>query len=171
MIGASGGVGVPAVQLAKEQGARVTAVCSGAKADFVRGLGADRVLDYAREDFAAGDARYDVILDMVHDRPHRDYRRVLVRGGRCVMVAAGQGRWIGGMHRVLGAVLASRFSSRKMLFLMAVPNGDDLAALAERVAQGRLACPTDRVFPLAETANAFRRFESGAAQGAVVVTP
>lgn len=171
VIGASGAVGSVAVQTAKAWGAHVTGVCSAAKADFVRGLGADRVLDYARDDFAADGTSYDLILDMARDRPDADYRRALVPGGRSVLVSAGGGRWLGGMGRTLVSVVTSLFRSKKLVPMLARPGRADLEALAELTEAGRLTSPVDRVFPLAEAADAFRHHESRTARGMTLLTP
>ncbi len=170
ILGASGAVGTMAVQIAKVLGADVTGVCSTAKVDMVRGLGADRVLDYTKEDFAEGDARYDLILDMVGNRPASHYRRALAPAGKTVMVSSGKGRWLGGMDRVLRAALTSLFSGKKLLPFLATDKKEDLLALKGLIEDGKVTPPVDRTFPLAETPEAFRHLETGNAKGMIVVT-
>src|SRR5207244_1029245 len=110
IIGAGGGVGTFAVQIAKAYGAEVTGVCSTSKTELVRALGADRVIDYTREDFAEGSGRYDVILDIAGNRSLSHLRRALTAKGTLVIVGGEtDGRWLGGTDRQIRAMLLSRF--------------------------------------------------------------
>ena len=160
--GASGGVGTFAVQLARILGAgEVTGVCSAAMADLVRSLGADRVLDHAREDFTREEGRHDLVLDLVGDRPLSDCERALSPGGVYVTAAGKPLRFLR---------LALRGGGR-MRSMMARPNPKDLERLCELLESGELRPVVDRVFPLEQAADALRHLEAGRARGKVVVTP
>ncbi len=170
IIGASGGVGTFAVQLAKAFGAKVTAVCSTAKADMVRSIGADRVLDYTREDFAGGEQRYDVILDIGGNASLARLRRALAPKGTLV-IAGGEtgGRWLGGSDRQLRAVLLSRFTGQKLTTFVCKENYADLIILTDLIEAGKVTPVIDRTYPLAETPEAMRYVEQGHAKGKVVI--
>jgi NADPH:quinone reductase-like Zn-dependent oxidoreductase len=169
VIGASGGVGTFAVQIAKAFGAEVTAVCSTAKVDLVRSLGADHVVDYTREDIADAATRYDVVLDIGGDRPVRDLRRVLTKDGTLVVVGGeGGGRWLG-MGRQLRAALLSPFVGQTLGFFLNRENAADLVVLAGLVEAGRLRPVVDRTFPLAEAPAAVAHLTGGHVRGKVVV--
>lgn len=171
IIGASGGVGSFAVQIAKESGAQVTGVCGPAKVDFVRGLGADHVVDYSREDFAGGDRRYDVILDIGGSSRLSHLRRALEPSGRLVIVGGmTDGRWFGGIDRQLRATLLSPFVGQKLASLMASENSKDLMALGELMDAGKVAPAIDRAYPLAEVPAAIRYLLKGQVRGKVVIT-
>ena len=171
IIGASGGVGSFAVQIAKAAGAEVTGVCGPAKVDFVRELGADQVVDYSREDFAAGERRYDVILDIGGSSRLSDLRRALAPTGRLVIVGGmSDGRWFGGIDRQLRATLLSPFVGQKLGSLMASENTADLMALRELIDAGKVAPAIDRAFPLAEAPAAIRYLLKGQVRGKVVIT-
>lgn len=171
ILGASGGVGSFAVQIAKASGAQVTGVCSTAKVDHVRELGADRVLDYTREDVVAGDQRYEVILDTGGNRRLRDLRRALTRRGRLVIVGGEtDGRWLGGTDRQIRAQLLSPFVSQKLGTFIASENAADLAALGDLVVSGAVTVPVGEAYGLEETAAAMRRLLDGRAQGKIVIT-
>ena len=127
IIGASGGVGTFAVQIAKALGAEVTGVCSTAKMDLVRGLGADHVVDYSRDDFADGEQRYDAILDIGGNSRLSHLRRALSPGGRLVIVGGEtDGQWLGGFDRQLRAMMLSPLVSQKLGILGAKENSADL---------------------------------------------
>jgi NADPH:quinone reductase-like Zn-dependent oxidoreductase len=171
IIGASGGVGTFAVQIAKAYGAHVTGVCSTAKVDLVRSIGADHVIDYTRDDPTTGDQRYDVILDTGGNRPLNDLRRALTAKGTLVIVGAETGgRWFGGMERVLRALVLSPFIGQKLSPLMASENAKDLAVLAELIESGKVTPVIDRTYPLNEAPAAVARMAAGQARGKVVVT-
>jgi NADPH:quinone reductase-like Zn-dependent oxidoreductase len=171
IIGASGGVGSFAVQIAKAFGAEVTGVCSTAKVDLVRALGADHVIDYSREDFADGQHRYDVILDIGGNRRLSHLRRALTPKGRLVIVGGEtSGRWLGGTDRQLRAQLLSLFVSQKLGTFISSENATDLAALGELIEAGRIKPAIDRTYPLSEVARAIRDLIDGRPRGKIVIT-
>jgi len=167
--GASGGVGTFAVQIAKALGARVTGVCSGRNAELVRSIGADRVIDYTREDFTKGEERYDVVLDNVGNHALSDLRRVLAPGGRYVMVGGPKGRWLDPMPRAIGAALLSRVVRQHMGFFLARLDPADLSFLGELASAGKLTPVVDRRYTLGDVPEAVRYLEAGHARGKVVV--
>jgi len=171
IIGASGGVGSFAVQIAKAFGAEVTGVCSTAKTELVRELGADHVVDYTREDFADGEHRYDVILDIGGNSRLTHLRRALTPAGRLVIVGGEtEGRWLGGFDRQIRAMLLSPWVSQKVGILGASENSADLSVLAELVESGEITPAIDRTYALDETPAAIRHLMEGRAQGKVVIT-
>jgi len=171
IIGASGGVGTFAVQIAKAFGAEVTGVCSTAKTDLVRSIGADHVVDYTREDFADGEHRYDVILDIGGNSRLSHLRRALTDHGRLVMVGGETGgRWLGGMDRMLRAILLFRLVSQELSTFIASENSADLGVLRDLIESGKIAPAVDRTYPLRETPAAIRHFQEGRARGKVVIT-
>jgi len=165
--GASGGVGTFSVQLAKALGAEVTAVCSTAHVDLIRSLGADRVIDYTREDFVEGGPRFDLIHAANGDRSIFDYQKALVPGGRYVSTG-------GSMKQLSQALLLGPWLSlargRTLGGMTASPNPSDLAVVVDLVAQGKVRPVIDRIFPLDQGAEALRYLEEGHARGKVVVT-
>ena len=171
IIGGSGGVGTFAVQLAKSFGAEVTGVCSTAKADMVRSLGADRVIDYSRADFADEGPRYDVILDTGGNAPLSRLRRVLAPKGTLV-IAGGEtgGRWLGGTDRQLRALLLSPFVGHKLTTFICKENHDDLTALRELIEAGEITPVIDRTYPLIEVPQAIQYVTEGRARGKVAIT-
>ncbi len=149
VIGASGGVGTFAVQIAKAFGAEVTGVCSTAKADVVRSAGADHVIDYTVDDIAAGKLRYDVIIDAGGHRPLTQLRHALTSGGTLVIVGSETGgRWLGGTDRQLRAVMLSAFTSQKLGTFMCSENAADLLVLTELIESGKVTPVIDRTYPL-----------------------
>jgi len=171
IIGASGGVGSFAVQIAKAFGAEVTGVCSTAKTELVRELGADHVVDYTREDFADGEHRYDVILDIGGNSRLTHLRRALTPAGRLVIVGGEtEGRWLGGFDRQIRAMLLSPWVSQKLGILGASENSADLSVLAELVESGEITPAIDRTYAFDETPAAIRHLMEGRAQGKVVIT-
>lgn len=168
--GASGGVGGYAVQLAKGRGAEVTGVCRGAKADHVRGIGADHVIDYTAEDFTANAGRYDVVFDLVADHPLGRVRRSLTPRGMLVLSSGRGGTVFGPMRRMAAASAISPFVSQRFRPLAAVRSGDDLTELARRIDAGEMRPVVDRVFPLEQAAAAVAMLESGEVRGKVVIS-
>lgn len=167
--GASGGVGTFAVQIARVLGAEVTGVCSTRNVELVRSLGADRVVDYTRENFTEGTERYDLILDMVGNHDLLDLRRVLKPAGRYVMVGGPSGRWTRPMDRALRAMILSRFVSQEMGMCLANLNPEDLATLRDLMAEGKVTPVIDREYKLSEVPEAIRYLETGRARGKVVI--
>ena len=170
--GASGGVGTFAVQIAKSFGADVTGVCSTRNVDLVRSLGADRVIDYTKEDFTKGEQKYDVILDNVANHSLSEFRHVLTPNGKYVMIGGGganeQGVF-GVMLRPLKAMLLSKFVDQQMGVMMADSNQKDLSLLAEMVESGKMKPVIDRTYKLAEVPEAIGYLEQGHARGKVVI--
>ena len=170
VIGASGGVGTFAVQIAKAAGAEVTGVSSTAKLDLVRSLGADHVIDYTRDDITAGDHRYDVILDTGGHRPLSQLRRALTPRGTLVIVGSEHGgRWLGGSDRQLRALMLSPFTSQRLTTLICSENTQDLQALTELIESGQVRPVIDRTYPLSQITQAIQYLRDGHAQGKVVV--
>jgi NADPH:quinone reductase-like Zn-dependent oxidoreductase len=172
VIGAAGGVGNLTVQIAKAFGAKVTGVCSGPKADLVRSLGVDDVIDYTRGDFTDGSRRWDVIIDTAGRRPLRKLRRALTPKGTLVIVGGdGGGNWTGGFFRqMLRAPFLSRFSGQRMLPLTAKRTRADMEKLRDLIEDASLTPVVDRMFALTETADAVRHLEQGHPAGKIVVT-
>jgi NADPH:quinone reductase-like Zn-dependent oxidoreductase len=169
VVGASGGVGTFAVQIAKAFGAEVTGVCSTAKVDLVRSLGADHVVDYTEADITDAGVRYDVVLDIGGDRPVHRLRQVLTARGTLVIVGGeGGGRWLG-MGRQLRAALLSPFVGQRLGFFVNRENAADLVALAGLIEAGHVTPVVDRTFPLAEAPAAVAHMAGGHARGKVVV--
>jgi NADPH:quinone reductase-like Zn-dependent oxidoreductase len=170
IIGASGGVGTYAVQLAKAFGAEVTGVCSTAKAEMVRSIGADHVIDYTREDFAKGDRRYDLIVDIGGNSSLSRLRSALAPRGTLVIAGGeGGGRWLGGTDRQLRALALSPFVSQKLGTFVNKENYEDLLVLKELIESGKVTPVIDRTYPLSEVPEAIRHLEEGQAKGKVVI--
>ena len=170
VIGASGGVGTFAVQIAKAAGAEVTGVASTAKVDLVRILGADHVIDYTRDDITAGGRRYDVILDTGGHRPLSQLGRALTPRGTLVIVGSENGgRWLGGSDRQLRAMLLSPFTSQTLTTLICSENTQDLRALTELIESGQVRPVIDRTYPLSQAPEAIEYMRDGHARGKVVV--
>jgi len=168
VYGAGGGIGTFAVQIARALGARVSAVTSTEKLDFLRSIGAEQVVDYTREDFTLRNERYEVLFDVGADRSFADYRRVLVPHG--MLVLAGAPKTIGAlMQRLLKTLVQPALGYRRVL-LSARATHDDLAALGQLVAEGKLAPAIDRTYPLRDVPDAFRYFASGQVRGKIVIT-
>ena len=145
-------------------------MCSGGNAPLVRALGADRVIDYAREDFAGGGRRYDLILDMIANRSLADLRRAMTPRGRLVLVgAAGNGRWLGPLAAPLRALLVSPFVRQKLLPYVARVSRDDLLVLQGLLAAGKVTPVIDRTYKLSEVPQAIEYLEQGHARGKVVI--
>ena len=170
VIGAAGGVGIYATQLAKALGGRVTGVCSTAKLDLVRSLGADDVVDYTKSDVTILGKRYDLIIDTAGNRPVASLRRILTSTGTLVIVGGeGGGRLAGTMSRQLVAPLRGVGSKQSFRGLVSVTKAADLATLSEFVEAGQLAPVIDEVYPLARAGAAMQRLEAAAAVGKLVL--
>jgi NADPH:quinone reductase-like Zn-dependent oxidoreductase len=171
VLGASGGVGSYAVQLAKALGAEVTGVSSTAKLDLVRSLGADHVLDYSRDDFADGTRRYDLILDIGGNPALARLRRALTPTGTAVIVGGeAGGSWTGGFGRSLRAPLLSLFLRQRLTMLASKERASDLERLAEHIEAGTLTPHIDGTYLLEDVPNAMRRLEAGDVRGKVAIT-
>jgi NADPH:quinone reductase-like Zn-dependent oxidoreductase len=172
VIGAAGGVGSLAVQIAKGRGAEVTAVCSTSKADLVRSIGADDVIDYTREDFTDRTRRWDVIVDTAGRRPLSDLRRALTPKGTLVIVGGdGGGSWTGGFFRgMLRAPVVSLFVGQRLRGLATKVKQEDVVALAELIEAGSVTPVIDRTYPLIEAPDAIRYLEEGHASGKIVIS-
>jgi NADPH:quinone reductase-like Zn-dependent oxidoreductase len=171
IVGASGGVGTFAVQIAKAFGAEVTGVCSTGKVDLVRSLGADHVIDYTADDVVDDGRRYDVVLDTGGHRSLRRLRRTLTPRGTLVIVGSEtDGRWLGGFDRTIRAMLLSPFVGQKLAPLASTENAADLIVLTGLVESGRVTPVVDRTYPLEEAAAAIRHMLDGKARGKVVVS-
>jgi NADPH:quinone reductase-like Zn-dependent oxidoreductase len=159
------------VQIAKAFGAEVTGVCSTAKADLVRALGADHVVDYTRDDFADGEYRYDVILDIGGNRRLSHLRRAVTPRGRLVIVGGEtDGRWLGGSDRELRALLLSPLVGQKLGTFVVSENAEDLLVLRDLIEAGKVAPAVDRTYPLSGVPAAIRYREEGHARGKVVIS-
>ncbi|HJX82141.1 MAG TPA: NAD(P)-dependent alcohol dehydrogenase, partial [Candidatus Udaeobacter sp.] len=173
IIGASGGVGTFAVQIAKSFGTEVTGVCSTRNVDLVRSIGADHVIDYTKEDFTKTDQRYDLIFDLVGNHSFSERRRILNPNGICVMAGLGGAGWHEGFAtRLLGELngyLRSRFVSQKFIAYIAQFNKADMSILADLMQTGKITPVIDRTFRFSETADALRYLETGHARGKVVI--
>jgi NADPH:quinone reductase-like Zn-dependent oxidoreductase len=167
--GAAGGVGTFAVQIARALGGRVTGVCSARNLELVRSIGADRVIDYAREDFTRGARRYDVVIDGVGNRPLAALRRVLTPHGRCVLVGAAP-EMLGVMGRLLGALVLSPLSTRKLVPFVARLRAEDLETLRDLMTTGAVRPVIGRRFVLPDAPAAFRELDTKHARGKLVIT-
>ena len=163
VLGASGGVGTFAVQIAKAFGAEVTGVCSTKNVEMVRKIGADHVVDYTRDDFTRSGVCYDLLLDTIGNRSLRECRRVL--SPKAVYVHVG-----GRMARVLELPIVSPFVSQNLVQLIAKRNKDDLEILSGLIEAGKIAPVIDRAYPLNEVPEAIGYLEEGHARGKIVIT-
>ena len=171
IIGASGGVGTFAVEIAKSFGAHVTGVCSTSKVDLVRSLGADEVIDYTHADFAEKGRHYDVILDTGGHSSLSHLRRALTPKGALVIVGAEtDGKWFGGFDRSMRAMLWSRFLSQKLVAFVNSENAEDLVAIKQLIEDGKVTPTVDRTFSLDEAPEAMRYLEEGHARGKIAIT-
>jgi 2-desacetyl-2-hydroxyethyl bacteriochlorophyllide A dehydrogenase len=170
VVGASGGVGTFAVQIAKACGAEVTGVCSTAKTDLVASIGADHVIDYTRTNFADGTQRYDVILDIGGSTALSRLRRALKPRGTLVIVGGeDDGRWTG-LGRQFHALALSPFVRQRLTIRVPKETHSDIKQLAELIEAGRLTPVVEKTYPLADAADAMRYLEAGRARGKVAVT-
>ena len=171
VIGAAGGVGSFAVQIAKAFGARVTGVASTTQLDLVRAIGADEVIDYTRDDVTDGTRHWDLILDTAGHRSLSRLRRALSPGGTLVIVGSeGRGRWMGGFDRNLRAVALSRLVGQRLRMLASTPRQEDLQTLRELLQAGKVTPVIDRTFPLGEVPEAIGHMVAGHGRGKVVIT-
>jgi NADPH:quinone reductase-like Zn-dependent oxidoreductase len=178
IIGASGGVGTFAVEIAKSFGAEVTGVCSTRNVDVVRSIGADHVIDYTQEDFTQSGRRYDLIFELAGSQSPSQIRRVLTSEGTLVLIGHGGsvGRWIGPFGRLIRALVLSRVVSQRIVSYTARPNYSsgpnkgDLATLKELIEAGKITPVIDRTYSLSETPEAIRYLEQGHARGKVLIT-
>jgi len=171
IIGASGGVGTFAVQLAKVFGAEVTGVCSTPKLDLVRSIGADHVVDYTREDIAQTGERYDVILDTAGNRSLANLRGALTPRGTLVIVGGEEGgKWLAGTDRQLRAAVLSPFVSQRLRSFVAAARLEDLEFLKGLLESGKLTPVIDRTYSLSEAPEAIRYLMGGHARGKLVLT-
>jgi NADPH:quinone reductase-like Zn-dependent oxidoreductase len=169
IIGASGGVGTYAVQLAQALGAEVTGVSSTAKVDLVRSIGADHVIDYTREDFADGVNRYDLILDIGGNSRLSRLRRALASRGTLVIVGGEGAKWTG-VGRQLRALALSPFVGQRLTFFVSKHRLADLEALRRFMEAGQVTPIVDQTFPLAEVPDAIRHLEAGQSRGKIAIT-
>jgi NADPH:quinone reductase-like Zn-dependent oxidoreductase len=172
IIGAAGGVGTHAVQIAKALGAEVTGVCGTSKGDLVRSIGADDVIDYTREDFTDGSRRWDVIVDTAGRRSLSRLRRALTGRGSLVIIGGeGGGRWTGGFFRgVLRAPLMSLFLGQSLGGFVSKEGKEDLRSLSELIEAGAVTPIIDTTYPLTNAQEAVRHLEQGLSTGKVVIS-
>ena len=171
ITGASGGVGTFAVQIAKAHGATVTGVCSTAKVDLVRSLGADHVIDYTCDDFADGEQRYDLILDIGGSASLTRLRHVLAEKGTLVIAGGEGGGRVLGIGRQLRAVALSPFVSQRLAMFVAKDHHVPLERLTTLIEVGAVVPAVEHVYPLAEAPTAMRHLAAGRARGKLVIVP
>ena len=170
VLGASGGVGSYAVQLAKAFGAEVTGVCSTTKTDLVASLGADHVIDYTRDDFADGTRTYDLVLDIAGNPSLGRLRRALKPRGTAVFIGGESSGVITGMGRQMRGVLLSPFLKQRLVLLVAKERASDYERLTDLIESGRVAPSLDRTYPLEEAPHAMQQLETGQVRGKVAIT-
>jgi NADPH:quinone reductase-like Zn-dependent oxidoreductase len=172
--GASGGVGTFAVQIAKAFGAEVTAVCSTRNVDLVKSIGADRVIDYTKEDFTKTDQHYDMLYDLVGNHSFSERRKILTPNGICVLAGIGGAGvhpgTLGRIGRNFWNAFLSNFTRQKFVFYIAKLTKDDLNVLRDLMQSGKVTPVIDRTYKLNQTADAVRYMEQGHARGKVVIT-
>ncbi len=170
IIGAAGGVGTFAVQIAKAIGGVVTGVCSTSKVELVRSIGAEEVIDYTRDDVTDGTRVYDLIVDTAGNRPLPQLRRALGPKGTLVIVGGeGAGRWFGGIGRGLRAAMLSPFAGQTFRAPVAVARSEGLRYLSQLLEAGEIAPVVDRTYALADAPEALRQLEQGHARGKTVI--
>lgn len=168
--GAAGGVGMFAVQIAKWLGAEVTGVCSTRNVDVVRSIGADRVIDYTKENFTSSGQRYDLMVDCVGNHPLSACRHVLNPRGTYVMVGGKAGRWIAPLARGVTALVVTRFVSQNLVMFLARGNKADLAILRDLAETGKVRPVIERRYSLGEVPEAIRYLGEGHVRGKLVIT-
>lgn len=170
IVGAAGGVGSFAVQIAKALGAHVTGVCSTGQVDFVRSIGADATIDYTKDDFTQLDERYDAIIVFGGGDPVARLRHVLTPKGTLVIGGGeGGGKWLGRGGRLIYAPMLSPFVSQRLVGFGVKHNGEDLSALRELIEAGKVTPFVGRTYPLAEVPHAMRDLQAGNIRGGKVV--
>jgi NADPH:quinone reductase-like Zn-dependent oxidoreductase len=169
IIGASGGVGTFAVQIAKSLGAEVTGVCSTRNVEMVRSIGADEVIDYTKDDFTQSGQKFDFILDNVGKRSFSDTRRPLAADGVLLSNGAPVSGWFGGLGHVIKASVQSIYKSQQARPFISMQNPDDLVTLKELAEAGKITPVIDSTFPLSEAAKAMAHVTEGHAQGKTVI--
>jgi NADPH:quinone reductase-like Zn-dependent oxidoreductase len=162
-------VGTYGVQIARALGAEVTGVCGPTNVELVRSLGAHYVIDYTREDFTRGTARYDLILDNIENHSLADCRRALEPRGTLVLMSGTGASGLGLLVRLIRPVVMSPFVTHSLRRPLSTPNREDLEALAAMVEEGTLRPVIEATYPMPETAAAIRHIETGHARGKVVV--
>lgn len=170
VVGASGGIGTLAVQIAKAMGAEVTGVCSTPNVELVRSIGADRVIDYTEEDFTGGDEHYDLILDIADNRSLAARRRILSPGGTLIPNSGEGGRLAGSLGRIVGARLLSLFVRQHLHPFLSLPKNEDLETLRELIESGSVEPVVGRIFPLVDAAEAIAHVGRRHSRGKTVVT-
>ena len=171
IIGASGGVGTYAVQLAKALGADVTGVASTSKLDLIRSLGADNVIDYTTGDFSEGTVQYDLILDIGGNSPLKKLRKALAAEGTLVIVGGeGGGPWFGGLERQLQALALTAFVGQRLITFLSKEHYSGLERLVEMIEAGKLTPSVGATYPLNEVPDAIRHLENGQARGKLAVS-
>lgn len=170
ITGASGGVGSFAVQIAKVAGAEVSGVCSTAKMDFVRSLGADHVIDYTAEDFSTSAQRYEVILDFAGNTPVRRMRHMLTKRGTLVVGGGEQGETITGISKQLRAALLSPLVSQRLIMFISKQRVSDLEKLTVLMEAGSVVPCVDTVYPLGQAQVAMRHLAEGRVRGKIAIS-
>jgi NADPH:quinone reductase-like Zn-dependent oxidoreductase len=168
--GASGGVGTFAVQIAKAFGAQVTGVCSTRNIELVKSFGADKIVNYKKEDFVEQGILYDLIIDNVGNRSIGEYQAALKDDGILVMVGGPKGDWIGPFKNSIMSAFSAPFTNQKLRGFLATMNKEDLAVLAEMMRSGQLVPAIDKRFSLDQIQDAVRYSESGRARGKIIIT-
>jgi len=169
VVGASGGVGTFAVQIAKHLGARVSGVCSTPHVDLVQGLGADQVIDYTRDDFTAGTAKYDLVLQLGGTYSPAAIRRVLPPHGTLIQSSGDGGRWLGPVGNMIKAAVLNRFTKPSLKAFTATVTAEALNEIKDLIESGRIIPVIGRTFPLTQAAAAVELVEKGSPPGKVVV--
>jgi NADPH:quinone reductase-like Zn-dependent oxidoreductase len=170
VVGATGAVGSIVVQAAKAAGAEVTAVTGPRNQQAATTLGADRAIDYTRDDFTDGTLTYDVIIDVFGRTSTRRLRRALTPRGRLVIVGGEGDRWVGGIQRQLGAMLLTPFVGQTLRTFVAKENTDTLERLNHLIAEGKVQPPQTRIHPLADAAHAVAELETSSTTGRIALT-
>lgn len=171
IIGASGGVGTYAVQIAKAWGAEVTGVCSTSKVHHVKAIGADHVIDYTQQDIASRAEQYDVIIDIGGNRTLTELRRALTPEGTLV-IAGGEtdGRWLGGTDRQIRAMLLSLFVSQKLGTFICAVNAEDLSVITNLIESGTVNPVVDQIYPLSHAPTAIADLLAGQVRGKLAIS-